>query len=48
MNYMMRFIFQKNWIIGVISKPDGMLGINLMCSNWNDRYEPDWVAEIYK
>lgn len=33
-------------VIGIISKPDGMLGINLLCSNWNDRYEPDWVAEI--
>ena len=34
-------------VIGIISKPDGMLGINLLCSNWDDRYEPDWVAEIY-
>ena len=34
-------------VIGILSKPDGMLGINLMCSNWNDRYEPDWVAEVY-
>lgn len=34
-------------VIGIISKPDGMLGINLMCSNWDDRYEPDWIAEVY-
>ena len=33
-------------VIGFISKPDGMLIINLLCSNWGDRYEPDWVAEI--
>lgn len=35
-------------VIGIISKPDGMLVINLLCSNWNDRYESDWVTEIYK
>lgn len=34
-------------VIGIISEPDGTLGINLMCSNWNNRYEPDWVAEVY-
>ena len=34
-------------VIGIISKPDGMLGINLLCSNWDDRCEPDWVAEVY-
>lgn len=34
-------------VIGIISKPDGMLGINLLCSNWDDRYEQDWVADIY-
>lgn len=34
-------------VIGIISKPDGTLGINLLCSNWDDRYEPDWVAEVY-
>lgn len=33
-------------VIGIISKPDGMLGINLLCSNWDDRYEQDWVADI--
>lgn len=33
-------------VIGFISKSDGMLIINLLCSNWGDRYEPDWVAEI--
>lgn len=34
-------------VIGIISKPDGMLGINLLCSNWDDRCDPDWVAEAY-
>ena len=33
-------------VVGTCFRPDGFLEINLLCDNWDDRYEPGWVAEI--
>lgn len=32
-------------VIGFGSTPEGMLQINLLCSNWENRNEIDFVAE---
>lgn len=32
-------------VIGTGITSEGLLQINLLCSNWKDRNEPDWVAE---
>lgn len=32
-------------VIGFESTPEGMLQINLLCSNWGNRNEIDFVAE---
>ena len=33
-------------VAGTCFRSDGLLEINLLCDNWDDRYEPGWVAEI--
>ncbi|HAU88017.1 MAG TPA: hypothetical protein DCW90_21845 [Lachnospiraceae bacterium] len=32
-------------VIGFCSTSEGMLQINLLCSNWEGRNEVDWAAE---
>jgi len=32
-------------VIGFESTPEGMLQINLLCSNWGNRNEIDFIAE---
>lgn len=32
-------------VVGFESTPEGMLQINLLCSNWGNRNEIDFVAE---
>lgn len=35
-------------VIGTVSTSEGLLVINLLCSNWKDRNEPNWIAEVQK
>ena len=32
-------------VIGTANMADGTLHIDLVCTNWNKRFEPDWIPE---
>lgn len=32
-------------VIGTGHFPNGNVQIDLVCSNWDKRFEPDWIAE---
>ena len=32
-------------VVGTGSKPDGTLHIDLVCTNWDKRNNPDWIPE---
>ena len=32
-------------VIGTANMADGTLHIDLICTNWNKRFEPDWIPE---
>ena len=32
-------------VIGTGSMADGLLHIDLVCTNWNKRFEPNWIPE---
>ena len=32
-------------VIGTANMADGTLHIDLVCANWDKRFEPDWIPE---